>query len=120
MTERARGGPTRTIALQPGSPAIDKGKDIGPDGVTPTGQDQRGFPRPVDDPAIPNATGGDGSDIGAFQHTPGAPAVGRAASQASTMWPFSLAGISIAILLGTALAVFRKARNRGMDRCEGD
>jgi hypothetical protein len=32
------GGPTQTVALLLGSPAVDQGKDIGPDGVTPTGQ----------------------------------------------------------------------------------
>lgn len=56
------GGLTPTIALLPGSPAIDKGRDIGA-----TGQDQRGLRRPVDLPGVPNATGGDGSDIGAFE-----------------------------------------------------
>jgi hypothetical protein len=55
------GGPTPTHALLAGSPAIDKGKSFG---VT---SDQRGLTRPVDDPCIANATGGDGSDIGAFE-----------------------------------------------------
>ena len=32
--------------------------------------DQRGALRPYDDPAIGNATGGDGSDIGAFERQP--------------------------------------------------
>jgi CSLREA domain-containing protein len=53
------GGPTMTHALRPGSPAIDRG---GNSGVT---TDQRGLPRPVDDPATQNAQ--DGSDIGAFE-----------------------------------------------------
>ena len=56
------GGPTQTITLQPGSPAIDKGKDLSGAGV-----DQRGFVRPFDDPNNPNANGGDGSDIGAVE-----------------------------------------------------
>lgn len=56
------GGPTRTIALITGSPAIDKGKLQG--GVT---TDQRGRSRPFDVPGITSATGGDGSDIGAFE-----------------------------------------------------
>jgi hypothetical protein len=56
------GGPTRTMALLSGSPAIDKGGLA--TGVT---TDQRGLPRPVDDLTIPNAAGGDGSDIGAFE-----------------------------------------------------
>lgn len=53
------GGPTQTISLQPGSPAIDQANS---DRTT----DQRGFPRPVD-LASQNASGGDGSDIGAFE-----------------------------------------------------
>lgn len=56
------GGPTRTIALMTGSPAIDKGKLQG--GVT---TDQRGRSRPFDVSGITSATGGDGSDIGAFE-----------------------------------------------------
>jgi CSLREA domain-containing protein len=58
------GGPTQTIALLPGSPAIDKGTRTG--NLT---NDQRGsgFPRTVNDPLIANATGGDGTDIGAFE-----------------------------------------------------
>jgi hypothetical protein len=58
----ANGGPTETHALLPGSPAIDKGGPV--DGVT---TDQRGRFRPVDDPAIAAAEGGDESDIGAFE-----------------------------------------------------
>lgn len=56
------GGPTQTIALMTGSPAIDKGKLQG--GVT---TDQRGRTRPFDISGIASATGGDGSDIGAFE-----------------------------------------------------
>jgi CSLREA domain-containing protein len=55
------GGPTHTMALLPASPAIDRG--IGDD----LGTDQRGLPRPVDFPWVPNAPGGDASDIGAFE-----------------------------------------------------
>jgi CSLREA domain-containing protein len=55
------GGPTPTHALLSGSPALDKGKSFG------FRTDQRGRKRPVDLPAIPNAPGGDGSDIGAFE-----------------------------------------------------
>ena len=58
------GGPTQTHALLPGSPAIDQGSSSG------SFTDQRGFPRPIDDPAIPNATGGDGADIGALELNP--------------------------------------------------
>jgi hypothetical protein len=55
------GGPTLTMALRWGSPAIDAGKSVG---LT---TDQRGAVRPFDFPSITNAPGGDGSDIGAFE-----------------------------------------------------
>ena len=55
------GGATQTHALLFGSPAIDKGNSFG---LT---TDQRGFTRPVNNFTIPNATGGDGADIGAFE-----------------------------------------------------
>ncbi|HEX8077308.1 MAG TPA: CSLREA domain-containing protein, partial [Chthoniobacterales bacterium] len=55
------GGPTHTVALLDGSPAIDKGYVFGSSG------DQRGQPRPVNNPNIINAPGGDGSDIGAYE-----------------------------------------------------
>ena len=62
------GGPTQTIALLFGSPAIDKGtSNFGP--INNLATDQRGaaFARIFDNPAITNATGGDGTDIGAFE-----------------------------------------------------
>ncbi len=49
------------MALMPGSPAIDAGNSFG------LSTDQRGDPRPVDFSGIPNAAGGDGADIGAFE-----------------------------------------------------
>lgn len=58
------GGLTQTIALQAASPAIDQGKS---NAIMATGTDQRGEPRPFDDPNVPNASGGDGSDIGAYE-----------------------------------------------------
>ena len=60
------GGPTPTLALLPDSPAIDQGYSFG---VT---IDQRGFGRPYDYPDVlyPNAPGGDGSDMGAFEKQP--------------------------------------------------
>jgi hypothetical protein len=62
-------GPTKTHAPLIDSPAIDQGKDIGPIGPahTATGVDQRGSVRPVNDPDVVNAIGGDGSDIGAVE-----------------------------------------------------
>lgn len=55
------GGPAFTHALLPGSPAIDKGLSLS--FVT----DQRGGPRTVSFPDLPNAPGGNGSDIGAVE-----------------------------------------------------
>jgi len=75
------GGPTMTHALLHGSPAIDQGKLnaftnyfanlLGLTNFSVTNLvsyvDQRGFPRPVDNPSISNAPGGDSSDIGAYE-----------------------------------------------------
>jgi VCBS repeat-containing protein len=55
------GGPTPTRALQAGSIAKDKGHSSG------STSDQRGLTRPCDDGSIPNALGGDGGDVGAFE-----------------------------------------------------
>jgi len=60
-TLKLNGGTTPNHALLAGSPAIDKGNSFG---LT---TDQRGLTRPVDNPSITNATGGDGADIGAFE-----------------------------------------------------
>jgi CSLREA domain-containing protein len=60
------GGPTRTHALREGSIAIDSGIARDLDGQ-PVTTDQRGRPRPVDDPAVGPQVGGDNSDIGAFE-----------------------------------------------------
>jgi hypothetical protein len=64
----SNGGETPTMALEPGSPAIDAG-------VNAAGQatDQRGLARPVDFTAVPDAAGGDGSDIGAYELQAGCP-----------------------------------------------
>lgn len=55
------GGATQTHAVLFDSPAIDKGRSFG------SATDQRGFTRPFDLPTYPNATSGDGADIGAFE-----------------------------------------------------
>lgn len=55
-----QGGPTRTIPLLPGSPAVDQGLGAEP-------SDQRGLKRPVSFDAIPKPAGGNGVDIGAFE-----------------------------------------------------
>jgi len=58
------GGPTQTMALMTGSPAIDAGVAAG------ATFDQRGMPRTFDDPAVTNAATSDGTDIGAFELQP--------------------------------------------------
>jgi hypothetical protein len=57
---QSNGGPTDTMALMYGSPALDQGLSFG---LT---TDQRGSPRPVDT-IFANVVGGDGSDIGAVE-----------------------------------------------------
>ena len=64
------GGPTRTVSLQMGSPAIDRGTSEGLTGHLTTDQRGSGFFRTLDDQAIPNAVGGDGTDIGALEIQP--------------------------------------------------
>jgi len=62
------GGRTQTHALLTGSPAIDKGSAANyPVSTLPILTDQRDSIRPIDFPAIPNAAGGNGSDIGAYE-----------------------------------------------------
>ena len=56
------GGSTETIALQPTSPAIDAGSNVGSLSI-----DQRGLDRPVDFSGLTNATAGNGTDIGPFE-----------------------------------------------------
>jgi len=75
------GGPTKTHALLKGSRAIDKGKSFG------TTTDQREFTRPFDDPAISNAAGGNGADIGAYE--------------ANALKPKTLGNISTRLRVGT-------------------
>ena len=62
-TLQNNGGPTDTMMLFAGSPAIDRGKAFG---LT---VDQRGSSRTSDIPTLPNASDGDGSDIGAVEFT---------------------------------------------------
>jgi CSLREA domain-containing protein len=57
------GGPTDTMALLGGSPAIDRGDADSALGAT----DQRGLARVNVLPSIPAPAGGDGSDIGAYE-----------------------------------------------------
>jgi hypothetical protein len=58
------GGPTQTMALLPGSAAIDAGVAAG------ATLDQRGRPRTFNDPGVANAATSDATDIGAFELQP--------------------------------------------------
>ena len=55
------GGQTDTMMPRLDSPVVDAGKAFGQT------TDQRGLTRPVELPGIPNAAGGDGTDIGAVE-----------------------------------------------------
>ncbi len=61
------GGPTLTIALLAGSPAIDRGTSVGSTGTLTTDQRGPGYTRTVNDSSVANAAGGDGTDVGAFE-----------------------------------------------------
>jgi hypothetical protein len=77
----ANGGPTKTHALLEGSPAIDKGNSFG------ATTDQRGLPRPSNFVGIPDASGGNGSDIGAFELQAPAPPDTKAPKVTNTTVP---------------------------------
>jgi hypothetical protein len=59
------------LALVCGSPAIDRGTSNGLTGSLTTDQRGTGFARTLDDTGIANASGGDGTDIGAFEYGAG-------------------------------------------------
>ena len=71
------GGPTRTRAIARTSPAVDAGLAAG------VATDQRGFPRPAQIPAEPDATSGDAADIGAFEFQ--VPPVGTCQGRKATL-----------------------------------
>jgi hypothetical protein len=83
------GGLSSTMAPLAGSPVLDQGKNLGP----PT--DQRGAPRPFDFASIPNAAGGDGSDIGAFESGSPHLAIQKAGSAAVLSWPSYYGGFTV-------------------------
>ncbi len=74
------GGSTNTFALLANSPALDQGKAFG------LAVDQRGgsFARTIDSPGIPNANGGDGTDIGACETQTVSPSPTPTATPAAT------------------------------------
>jgi hypothetical protein len=59
------GGPTPTLKPAGGSPVVDQGESPS------VGIDQRLFARPIDNPLVANAPGGNGADIGSVELTLG-------------------------------------------------
>ncbi|HEY5240399.1 MAG TPA: IPT/TIG domain-containing protein, partial [Polyangiaceae bacterium] len=109
------GGPTGTPTMAPAfnSPVIDQGKAFG------STTDGRGLARPVDLPGYPNATGGDGSDIGAveLQAYEVVPVVsGLSASSGTAGTPVVISGTrlstAVGVLFGSTPATF-KANSSG-------
>jgi hypothetical protein len=96
------GGPTFTHALLSGSSAIDAGNSSG------SGIDQRGFARPVDDPGIANASGGDGSDIGAYEvqadQLPGCISINHIVNNNNDSGTDSLRGVIANVCVGSTIA----------------
>jgi hypothetical protein len=83
------GGCTPTHPLLAGSPALDKGNGFG---LT---TDQRGAPRPFDFASIANASGGDGSDIGAFESGSPPLNIQKAGSSVVLSWPSYYGGFTL-------------------------
>src|SRR5438270_976160 len=83
------GGPTYTMALLSGSPAIDKGTSNGLTGTLTIDQRGVGYARTINK-SIANATGGDGTDIGAFELGAQIKAVSRKTHGTAGMFDISL------------------------------
>src|SRR5262249_47207579 len=61
---------TEKLVPRCGSPVVDKGSSASLAGALTTDQRGAGFPRTIDDPITPNASGGDGTDIGSLERGP--------------------------------------------------
>jgi hypothetical protein len=93
------GGPTFTHALSStNSPAMDKGLSNG----LPT--DQRGAPRPFDFDSVGNASGGDGSDIGAFESGGPQLNIQELGTSAVLSWPAYYGGFTLQSVTNLSLA----------------
>lgn len=83
------GGSTFTHKPLTGSPAIDKGSSSG------LATDQRGRLRPYDFPSLANATGGDGSDIGAYELNPPVLNIAKSSGNVLLTWSTNEAGYTL-------------------------
>jgi hypothetical protein len=90
------------MALLPGSPAIDTGKNFG------IATDQRGRVRPFDFPEIANVSGGDGSDIGAFELQQNSPllSIARSGNNVVLSWSTSDTGYTLESKTNLSPALF--------------
>ena len=90
VTNRTRAGPTFEIGCMSPESLVDVDLTEFYAELHTASTDQRGLPRPVDDPAMANAIGGDGSDIGAYEvQTPAPPEtqnMAAAADKATYSW----------------------------------
>jgi CSLREA domain-containing protein len=78
------GGMTMNHALSNTSPALDRGNRFD------TTQDQRGLPRPIDIPGIPNAS--DAADMGAYEGQDGVPVPTATPTNTATATPTAPTG----------------------------
>lgn len=83
------GGSTFTHKPLAGSPALDKGNSFG---LT---TDQRGRLRPYDFPALANAAGGDGSDIGAYELNPPVLNIAKSSGNVLLSWSTNETGYTL-------------------------
>jgi hypothetical protein len=83
------GGLGRSFSLATNSPAINHGKSFG------AATDQRGAPRPYNWPGVATPSGGDGSDIGAFELVAPPLAIAAAGANVVLSWPSYAAGFSL-------------------------
>jgi hypothetical protein len=86
---RDNGGQILTLALLPVSPAIDAGKSFG------SLADERGLSRPFEILDIANASGGDASDIGAFELIPPTLSVSILGDSVIVSWPSASPGFGL-------------------------
>jgi hypothetical protein len=95
----SNGGPTQTMALLAGSPAIDRGDNVGCPAT-----DQRGAPRP--------ATAANPCDIGAYEFVaapaPGLPNTGAQAPRPWSPWLLLASTLAVPVLTLTGLRLKRR------------
>jgi CSLREA domain-containing protein len=106
------GGPTQTKLPYPKSPVIDQGHASLGD---PT--DQRGDPRTVDT-AVPNPSGGDGTDIGAVELSSGQVAPARDTGFSADVGGQRLGGASTPLLIAGVTPVSCRVRVGPLGSCQ--